>query len=129
MKVSNTLALTSAALVLLAGCQSTPGSDEEGPRATASLVATKGNKTHGEVTFDQVGDKVRVVVQVIGLKRVERDPEHPGDRLLGDLGQDQQQHARAETTSVGANGVADGAGRRAQETATGLRQRAARVEA
>ncbi|HEY5636311.1 MAG TPA: superoxide dismutase family protein [Burkholderiales bacterium] len=87
MKVTNTLALTSAALVLLAGCQSTPGSDEEGPRATASLVATKGNKTHGEVTFDQVGDKVRVVVQVIGLKPKQEHGFHiheAGDCSSGD---------------------------------------------
>lgn len=62
------MVVAAAAVIALSGCQSTPSTDEDGPRATASLVATKGNKTHGEVTFDQVGDKVRVVVQVIGLK-------------------------------------------------------------
>ena len=32
------------------------------PRATAALQPTKGNKAFGEATFEQVGDKVRVVV-------------------------------------------------------------------
>jgi Cu-Zn family superoxide dismutase len=54
-----------AAAVLLTACQTTP---TEGPRATAQLQPTKGNKTFGEATFEQVGDKVRVVVFVQGLK-------------------------------------------------------------
>jgi Cu-Zn family superoxide dismutase len=37
-------------------------------RANAQLKPTKGNKTFGEATFEQVGDKVRVVVFVQGLK-------------------------------------------------------------
>jgi Cu-Zn family superoxide dismutase len=40
----------------------------EGPRATAQLQPTKGSKTFGEATFEQVGDKVRVVIFVQGLK-------------------------------------------------------------
>jgi Cu-Zn family superoxide dismutase len=53
------------AAMLLAACASTP----EGPlRATAKLEPTKGNKTFGEATFEQVGDKVHVVVYVQGLK-------------------------------------------------------------
>jgi len=36
--------------------------------ASAGLAPTKGNKTVGEVTFEQVGDKVRVTAQVINLK-------------------------------------------------------------
>jgi Cu-Zn family superoxide dismutase len=43
------------------------GSDEP-QRATAQLKPTKGNKTFGEATFEQVGNKVRVVVNVQGLK-------------------------------------------------------------
>jgi Cu-Zn family superoxide dismutase len=59
------LALLLAAAAL-AGCQSMTGS---GPMlASAGLAPTKGNKTVGEVTFEQVGDKVRVTAQVINLK-------------------------------------------------------------
>jgi superoxide dismutase, Cu-Zn family len=54
-----------AAAILLAACQTTP---EEPLRATAKLEATKGNKTFGEATFEQVGDKVRVVIFVQGLR-------------------------------------------------------------
>ena len=54
-----------AATVLLAACQTMP---PETPRATAQLQPTKGNKTFGEATFEQMGDKVRVVVFVQGLK-------------------------------------------------------------
>jgi len=43
----------------LAACQSTPS---EPLRATAGLQPTKGNKAFGEATFEQVGDKVRVIV-------------------------------------------------------------------
>jgi Cu-Zn family superoxide dismutase len=53
------------AAVFLTACQSTP---TEPPRANAQLKPTKGNKTFGEATFEQVGDKVRVVVFVQGLK-------------------------------------------------------------
>jgi Cu-Zn family superoxide dismutase len=64
-----------AALILLAaalaGCQTTP--DGDGARATAQLQPTKGNKTIGEATFEQVGSKVRVVVNVQGLRP---DREH-----------------------------------------------------
>jgi len=59
------LLLAAAAAAGLAGCQSVP---EDAPRATASLQPTKGNKTFGEATFEQVGNKVRVVVYVQGLK-------------------------------------------------------------
>ena len=50
---------------VLAGCQSTPS---EPPRATAQLEPTKGNKTIGEATFEQRGDKVQVWIYVQGLK-------------------------------------------------------------
>ena len=50
---------TIAALAVLAACQTTP---DEPLRATAALQPTKGNKAFGEATFEQVGDKVRVVV-------------------------------------------------------------------
>jgi Cu-Zn family superoxide dismutase len=54
-----------AVAVLLAACQTTP---PELLQATAQLKPTKGNKTFGEATFEQVGDKVRVVVFVEALK-------------------------------------------------------------
>ena len=54
-----------AAAVLVAACQTTPS---EPPRATAQLQPTKGNKTFGEATFEQMGDKVRVTIFVQGLK-------------------------------------------------------------
>jgi Cu-Zn family superoxide dismutase len=62
MKTVITLA---AVTVMLAACQSMTS---EPPRATAQLQPTKGGKTIGEATFEQVGDKVRVVVFVQGLK-------------------------------------------------------------
>jgi superoxide dismutase, Cu-Zn family len=47
---------------------------EDAPRATASLQPTKGNKTFGEATFEQVGpNKVRVIVFAQNLKP---DSEH-----------------------------------------------------
>lgn len=55
-----------AAATLLAGCQTTP--DDDGLRATAALQSTKGSKAFGEATFEQVGDKVRVVVFAQGLR-------------------------------------------------------------
>jgi Cu-Zn family superoxide dismutase len=54
-----------AAGTLLAACQTTP---DEPLRATAALQPTKGSKAFGEVTFEQAGDKVRVVVFAQGLK-------------------------------------------------------------
>jgi Cu-Zn family superoxide dismutase len=54
-----------AAATLLAACQTTP---DEPLRATAALQPTKGSKAFGEVTFEQVGDKVHVVVFAQGLK-------------------------------------------------------------
>ena len=61
MKTGLVLAALSAAA--LAGCQSM--SSGEPALASAGLQPTKGNKTVGEVTFEQIGGKVRVVVQVI----------------------------------------------------------------
>ena len=58
------LVLAALAAAALAGCQYMSG---ESPRASAGLAATSGNKTVGEVTFEQMGDKVRVTAQVIGL--------------------------------------------------------------
>jgi superoxide dismutase, Cu-Zn family len=58
------------AAALLVACQSTP---EEPARATAALQPTKGSKAFGEATFEQVGDKVRVIVFAQGLKP---DAEH-----------------------------------------------------
>jgi superoxide dismutase, Cu-Zn family len=50
--------------VLLGACQSAP---DQALRATAALQPTKGNKAFGEATFEQAGDKVRVVVFAQGL--------------------------------------------------------------
>ena len=55
----------SALAILLGACQTVP---PEPLRATAQLQPTKGNKTFGEATFEQVGDKVHVVVFVQGLR-------------------------------------------------------------
>jgi superoxide dismutase, Cu-Zn family len=60
---STTAAIASAAL--LVACATT---SNEPLRATAQLQPTKGNKTFGEATFEQAGDKVHVVVYVQGLK-------------------------------------------------------------
>lgn len=61
------------ALALVAGCQSMM-MPAEMPRATAQLQPTTGNKTLGEVTFEELGGgKVRLVAQVINLKP---DQEH-----------------------------------------------------
>ena len=57
--------VVAAAVGMLAACQTTP---ESTPIASAGLSPTKGNKTIGEATFEQVGDKVKVVVFVQGLK-------------------------------------------------------------
>jgi Cu-Zn family superoxide dismutase len=76
--------ITAASLVALAACQTTP---EEPARATASLKSTTGNKTYGEVTFEQVGGKVRVVAQVVGLKPNQEHGFHiheKGDCSSGD---------------------------------------------
>ncbi|HEY5900452.1 MAG TPA: superoxide dismutase family protein [Burkholderiales bacterium] len=53
--------------MLLAACQAgfLPSS---GPRATANLQPTRGNSAAAQATFQQRGDKVRVVVQAQGLK-------------------------------------------------------------
>jgi Cu-Zn family superoxide dismutase len=73
-----------AATVLLAACQTTP---PEAPRATAQLQPTKGSKTFGEATFEQVGAKVHVVVYVQGLKPGQEHGLHiheAGDCSSGD---------------------------------------------
>jgi Cu-Zn family superoxide dismutase len=59
-----TIAIAAIAAALSA-CQTTP---DDPPRATAALQPTKGSKTFGEATFEQVGDKVRVVIFAQGLK-------------------------------------------------------------
>ena len=64
MKLGRMLAIVSVAAV--AACQTAPS--DEGAKATAALKPTKGNKTYGEVTFEQVGNKVRVIANVVGLK-------------------------------------------------------------
>jgi Cu-Zn family superoxide dismutase len=73
-----------AAAALAAACQSTP---QEPPRATAALQPTKGNKTFGEATFEQAGDKVRVIVFAQGLRPNQEHGFHiheAGDCSSGD---------------------------------------------
>ena len=75
---------TAAATVLLAACQSM---SPEPLRATAQLQPTKGSKTFGEATFEQVGTKVHVVVYVQGLKPGQEHGLHiheAGDCSSGD---------------------------------------------
>jgi len=57
--------IATAAAAMLAACQSIP---DEPLRATAALQPTKGSKAFGEATFEQAGDKVRVIVFAQGLK-------------------------------------------------------------
>ncbi len=52
-------------LTLLAACQSIPS---DAPRATASLQPTKGSTVRGTANFVQFDGKVRVTVNVSGLK-------------------------------------------------------------
>jgi Cu-Zn family superoxide dismutase len=78
------LTLIAAAAVLLVACQTMP---PEAPRATAQLLPTKGSKTFGEATFEQVGEKVRVVIFVQGLKPGQEHGLHiheAGDCSSGD---------------------------------------------
>ena len=73
------------ALAFVAGCQSMPA---EMPRATAQLKPTTGNKTLGEVTFEELGGgKVRLVAQLINLKPKQEHGFHiheAGDCSSGD---------------------------------------------
>ncbi len=56
----------SAGAVLLAGCPTAPYQEEFW--ASAALKPLKGHQAFGEATFEQVGDKVRVVVFAQGLR-------------------------------------------------------------
>jgi superoxide dismutase, Cu-Zn family len=83
MKTTNPLLLI-AVTALLAGCQTTSDSP---PIASAGLAPTKGNKTIGEATFEQVGNKVKIVVFVQGLKPGQEHGLHiheKGDCSSGD---------------------------------------------
>jgi Cu-Zn family superoxide dismutase len=67
------LLLPAVVAAALAGCGSAPQEQDAASRATASLESTKGSKAFGEATFEQVGNKVRVIVFAQGLKP---DGEH-----------------------------------------------------
>lgn len=63
------LAPAFVAVVALAGCQGAMQAPEDAARATAQLQPTKGNKTFGEATFEDIGNgRVHLVVNVQGLK-------------------------------------------------------------
>ena len=55
------------AAAVAAGCAAM-GGGSSGPSASANLEPTKGNNVRGTATFTQVGEKVRVVAKVSGLK-------------------------------------------------------------
>ena len=59
------LAASVTTAALLGACQSMM---PDGPKATAELQPTKGSTVRGNVSFVQVGDKVRVDAKVTGLK-------------------------------------------------------------
>jgi len=65
MKILTPLAV---AAVFTVGCASMGMGTGSGPTAVAKLEPTKGNSAKGTVTFTQVGDKVRVVANLSGLK-------------------------------------------------------------
>ena len=76
--------LVAASAVLLSACATTR---DEPLRATAQLEPTKGNKTFGEATFEQLDGKVHVVVYVQGLKPGQEHGLHiheAGDCSSGD---------------------------------------------
>ena len=78
------LSAVAAGVVLLTACETIPA---QTPRATAQLEPTKGNSTSGQATFEQRGDKVRVVVSVQGLKPGQEHGMHiheVGDCSSGD---------------------------------------------
>lgn len=68
------------AVALLAGCQTTP----EGPKAVASLQPTKNGKASGDISFVQVGDKVRITGTVQGLNPGQQHGFHIHE--VGDCG-------------------------------------------
>ena len=76
--------IAAAAAALLAACQSMP---DEPLRATAALQPTKGSKTFGEATFEEVDGKVRMIVFAQGLKPGQEHGFHiheAGDCSSGD---------------------------------------------
>ena len=77
-------AITACALLAMAGCATTP---TEPLRATAQLQPTKGSKTFGEATFEQVDGKVHAVIYAQGLKPGQEHGLHiheAGDCSSGD---------------------------------------------
>jgi Cu-Zn family superoxide dismutase len=82
--MKNLIHAAAAAALVLAGCQTMP---DEPLRATAALQPTKGSKAFGEATFEQVGDKVRVIVFAQNLKPGQQHGFHiheAGDCSSGD---------------------------------------------
>ncbi|HEY3075268.1 MAG TPA: superoxide dismutase family protein [Burkholderiales bacterium] len=78
-----------AAAALTAGCQGVhrQSAPQEPLQATAALQSTKGSKAFGEATFEQVGDKVHVIVNAQGLKPNQEHGFHiheAGDCSSGD---------------------------------------------
>jgi superoxide dismutase, Cu-Zn family len=78
------LIVLAVAAALAAACQSVP---QEPLRATAALQPTQGSKAFGEATFEQEGDKVRVILYAQGLKPGQEHGFHiheAGDCSSGD---------------------------------------------
>jgi superoxide dismutase, Cu-Zn family len=83
------LIAVAVAAVLVAGCQSMgrQSAAPEALQATAALQPTKGSKAFGEATFEQMGDKVHVIVNAQGLKPSQEHGFHiheAGDCSSGD---------------------------------------------
>jgi len=73
--------VAAAATILLTACQTTPQSTSQTSLiASAGLKPTKGNKTIGEATFEQSGDKVKVAIFVQGLKAGQEHGLHIHDK-------------------------------------------------
>lgn len=94
------------AAATLTACASTqPG----GPKATAQLQPTKGSKAVGEATFEQMGDQVRVVASIQGLKPGQQHGFHvheAGDCSSGD-GMSTKGHFNPHNKAHGQAGAAE----------------------
>jgi Cu-Zn family superoxide dismutase len=72
---------------------------DEPARANAQLQPTKGNKTFGEATFEQRGNKVHVVVYVQGLKPGQEHGLHIHE--VGDCSSDDGMSAKGHFNPFG----------------------------
>lgn len=94
-----TISAAVAAAALAAGCHTAPPQSSEPLMATSVLKPTKGSKAFGEVTFEQEGDKVRVLANVQGL----RPGAHHGFHIheVGDCSADDASSAKGHFNPEG----------------------------